>query len=98
MEKGVDSTQSPLTEVASFIYGLQAVQHKGRPLAAATIAGYRSAIPAIHQGFPDGSTVSPNADLSTLLQGKYILSTEPRILRETWDLPMMLKHLEGARL
>ena len=38
-------------------------------LTPAMIAGYRSAIAAIHQGFPDGATVTSNTNLSTLLKG-----------------------------
>ena len=37
-------------------------------LTPAMIAGYRSAIAAIHQGFPDGSTVTSNTNISTLLK------------------------------
>ena len=58
-------------------------------------AGYRSAIAAIHQGFPDGSTVSSNTDLSTLLKGIFVVAARPRTLRETWDLPTVLKYLAG---
>ena len=38
-------------------------------LTPAMIAGYRSAIAAIHQGFPDGYMVTSNTNLSTLLKG-----------------------------
>ena len=38
------------------------IRNKGKPLAPSTFAKYRSAIAAIHQGFPDGSTVSSNTD------------------------------------
>ena len=71
------------------------IRHKGNPLAPSTFAGYRSAIAAIHQGFPDGSTVSLNTDLSTLLKGIFVVAARPRTLRETWDLPTVLKYLAG---
>ena len=66
------------------------------PMAPALIAGKRSATVVIHQGFPDSSTLSSNTDLSTLLKGIYIITARPRTLRETWDLPTVLKHLGRA--
>ena len=54
LERGVDPAQAPITEVASFLDGLLAVRHKGNPLAPTAIAGYRSAIVAIHQCVTDG--------------------------------------------
>ena len=47
----------------------------------------------MHQGFPDGSMVSLNTDLSILLKGIYVVAARPRTYRETWDLPTVLKHL-----
>ena len=84
----MDPAQAPITEVASFLDGLLAVRHKGNPLAPTTIARYRSAIVAIHQCFTDGSTVSSNTDLYTLLKGIFVVSARPtRTLRAMWDLP-----------
>ena len=56
---------------------------------------YKSAIAAIHKGFPDGTTVSSNTDLSTLIKGLFVVSARPRTLNETWDLPTVLKYLAG---
>ena len=92
---GVDPAKAPLTEVAEFLENLRTVRHKGNPLAPSTFAGYRSAIAAIHQGFSDGSTVSSNADLSTLLKGIFVVTAKPRTLKETWDLPTVLRYLAG---
>ena len=66
--------QAPLTQVAEFLNGLRTVWHKDKPLAPRMIAGYRSAIAAVHQGFPDGSTVSSNEYLSTLLKGIFVVA------------------------
>ena len=82
VDRGVDPVKAHLTEVAEFLENLQTSRHKGNPLAPSTFAGYRSAIAAIHQGFPDGSTVSSNTDLSTLLKGIFVLAARPRTLRE----------------
>ena len=70
MDRGVDSVKEPLTEVAEFLENLRTIRHKGNPL-------------AIHQGFLDGSTVSSNTDLSTLLKGIFVVAARPRTLRET---------------
>ena len=86
----MDSTQAPITEVAEFLDGLYNVQHLDRPLAPATIVWYRSAIAAIHQGFPNGSMVCLNTDLSILLKGIYAVAARSRTFRETWDLPTVL--------
>ena len=92
MGRGLDSTQAPITEVAEFLEGLHTVRHYDRPLAPATIVCNRSAIAAIHQGFPVGSMVSLNTDLSILLKGIHVVAARPRTYRETWDLPTVLKH------
>ena len=95
VDRGVDPVKAPLTEVAEFLENLRTVRHKGNPLAPSTFAGYRSAIAAIHQGFLDGSTVSSNTDLSTLLKGIFVVTAKPRTLKETWDLPTVLRYLAG---
>ena len=71
------------------------MEHKGKPLAPSTIAGYKSAVAAIHKGFPDGTTVSSNTDLLTLIKDLFVVSARPRMLSETWDLPTVLKYLAG---
>ena len=93
VERGVGPAEAPVAEVAEFLNGLRTVEHKGKPLAPSTIAGYKSAIAAIHKGFPDGTTVSSNTDLSTLIKGLFVVSARPRTLNETWDLPTVLKYL-----
>ena len=95
VDRGVDPVKAPLTEVAEFLENLRTIRHKGNPLAPSTFAGNRSAIAAIHQGFLDGSTVSSNTDLSSLLKGIFIVAARPRTLKETWDLPTVLKYLAG---
>ena len=95
VERGVGPAEAPVAEVAEFLNVLRTVEHKGKPLAPSTIAGYKSAVAAIHKGFPDGTTVSSNTDLSTLIKGLFVVSYRPRTLSETWDLPMVLKYLAG---
>ena len=76
MERGVGPAEAPVVEVAEFLNGLRAVERKGIPLAPSTIAGYKSAIAAIHKGFPDGTTVSSNTDLSTLIKGLFVVQPD----------------------
>ena len=95
VERGVGPAEAPVAEVAEFLNGLRTVQHKGKPLAPSTIAGYKSAIAAIHKGFPDGTTVSSNTDMSTLIKGLFVVSAKPRKLNETCDIPTVLKYLAG---
>ena len=65
----------PLTEVEEFMNGTPCSGYD---------AGYRLAIAAIHQGFPDGSMVLHDTYLSNLLKGIYVVTARPRTLRETW--------------
>ena len=65
----------PLTEVARFLDSLGRSLKEGKPLAFSTIAGYRSAISAFHKGFPDGSSVSLNPDISILLTLYHVVGT-----------------------
>ena len=94
----MDPAQAPLTQVAEFLNGLRTVRHRDKPLALRTIAGYRSAITGVYRVFPDGSMVSSNADLSTLLKGIFVVAARPiyKTLTETWDLTTVLKYLKIA--
>ena len=77
--------KTSVSQVADFLVYL----HEERQCKAGTIAGYRSAIASIHQGWQN-STVSNNADLSKLIKG--IFNTSPNIkpLLLNWDLPTVL--------
>ena len=77
--------KTSVSQVADFLVYL----HEDRQCKAGTIAGYRSAIASIHQGWQN-STVSNNADLSKLIKG--IFNTSPNIkpLLPNWDLPTVV--------
>ena len=62
-ERGVDPRSAPVNQIADF---LVALFDKGRSIS--TIRGYRSAIDAIHSGFPDGSCMSSSPTLGSLLR------------------------------
>ena len=95
----MDPAQAPLTQVAEFLNRLRTVRHsRDKPLALRTRAGYRSAIAGVYRVFPDGSMVSSNANLSTLLKGIFVIAARPiyKTLTETWDLTTVFKYLKIA--
>ena len=98
VERSVAPAQAPLTQVAEFLNGLRTVQHRDKPLALRTKAGYRSAIAGVYRVFPDGSMVSSNVDHLTLLKGIFVVASRPihKTLTETWDLTTVLKYLKIA--
>ena len=70
-----------LTEV--FLNGAQA----------RTVSAYRTAIGALHHGFLNGSTVSNNPILYTLIKGMFHVRPPSRSLVPEWDLPTVLQFL-----
>ena len=95
VDRSVDPVKAPLKEVAEFLENLRTIRHKGNPLAPSTFAGYRSAIAAIHPGFSGWvHGVFEHRPLYPL-EGYLCWAARPRNLRETWDLPTVLKYLAG---
>ena len=62
-------------------------------LSLSTIRGYRSAIAAIHNGFPDGSRVSDSLELGHLLRSFFLKRPSSRPLAPSWSLPKVLETL-----
>ena len=58
-----------------------------------TIKNYRSAIAAVHKGFPDGSTVGTSAVLRQLLQGMSNSRPTLRTLAPSWSINGVLRAL-----
>ena len=58
---------------------------------ARTVQGYRTAIGAVRHGFPDGSSVASNANLSSLIKGIFNERPPKRSLLPEWDLPLALR-------
>ena len=85
-----------MTQVADFLADLSQMVVKGKPLAYATVVGYRSAIAAVHAGFPDGQSVSTHPVLQSLLKGIFNTRAAVRTLRPTWELPKVLQYLSKA--
>lgn len=51
---------------------------------------YNTAIGAVHHGFPDGSSVANNTNLSSLINGIFNERPQKRTLLPVWDLPLVL--------
>ena len=62
-------------------------------LKTATVKNYRSAISAIHEGFPDGSSVPDNCAISQLVKGMFVTRPPTRQLVPSWDLFRVLSTL-----
>ena len=59
----------------------------------ATVKNYPSAIFAIHEGFPDGSSVPDNRAISQLVKGMFVTRPPTRQLVPSWDLFSVLSTL-----
>ena len=88
---GVDPRSASLTDVADFLITLF---DKG--LLVSTIRGYRSAIAAIHTGFPDGSSMSTTPSLTGLVRAFFLERPPKRKLLPAWSLPRVLEALAKA--
>ncbi len=87
-ERNVNPISAAVTEVAEF---LQELFDKNK-FSPTTIAGYKSAISVVHQGF-DGRPLGQNKDLCTLITGMYQLRPAKRVLIPNWSLPLVLNML-----
>ena len=87
-EKGVDFKSASIPSIADFLLSLF---DRGR--AVSTIRGYRSAISAVHEGFPDGSSVSDSQDLGKLLKSFFLARPRNPQLTPSWSLPKVLDAL-----
>ena len=88
---GHDSYHAPVNIVAEY---LTCLFHKG--FQTNTIAGYRSAIGSIHKGFEDGSTVSNNTTLHSVVKGAFTLRPPVQRLVPQWSLTLVLRRLAEA--
>ena len=90
-ESKITPSTSSVAEVASF---LKLVFDEGKQVS--TIKNYRSAIAAIHEGFPDGSTLGNNSFIAQLLRG--MANDRPRVrsLAPTWSISAVLAALATA--
>jgi len=94
VSRNLDPVKASVTEVTEFLQHVSSDRSE-KPLAVATVKGYRSAIAKIHKGFADGSTVSTNRVIRDFLRGLFHVNAEPKPLPELWDLPLVLDYLAG---
>ena len=87
-DRQVSPLSAPLGEVADFLLSMFS---DGKQVN--TIKGFRSAIAAFHSGFSDGSTVSSNDMLSSLIQGMFHTRPTVRKLAPPWDMTKVLESL-----
>lgn len=66
LDRQISPLSAPLDQVAEFLLSLF-----NDGLQANTIQGYRTAIAAIHLGFADGSSVSSNPSLASMIKGVF---------------------------
>ena len=88
---GHDPHHAPVKIVAEYLTQLF---HKG--FQTNTIAGYRSAIGSIHKGFEDGSTVSTNTTIHSVVKGAFTLRPPVQRLVPQWSLTLVLRRLAEA--
>ena len=89
--RGQNPDSAAVTVVADFLAHLH-----DSGLQTNTVAGYRSAIGSIHQGFPDGSSVSDNPLIHRVIKGLFHLRPPPQRLVPSWSLTAVLRALARA--
>lgn len=89
-DNSVDPYHASIPEIADF---LRSLFESG--METATIKGYRSAILAIHRGFPDGSKLKddPRRSLHFLIEGMHNTRPPTRKVMPEWDLAVVLGKL-----
>ena len=86
--RGVETRTAPLGCVADFL-----ISFFDKKRALSTIKGYRSAIAAVHSGFPDGSGISSSPYLSKLIRSFFLQRPPVTRLVPAWSLPRVLDSL-----
>ena len=84
-QRQISPHSATVEDVANFLIYV----HEIRGGKAATVAGYRSAIATIHDGWR-GTPVGLNKDLSNLIKGIFNSNPEVKPLLPNWDLPTVL--------
>ena len=84
----VSATSASLERVSSF---LKLLFDEGKSIS--TVRNYRSAIGAIHSGFPDGSSLGDNEVLAQLIRGMSVVRPVVRCLVPSWSINQVLRGL-----
>ena len=86
--RSVDPLEASLDDICNFFLHLF---DNGRQVS--TIKNYRSAIAAVHKGFEDGSSISNNQTVSSLLRGMFNKRPPKRRLAPSWSINDVLETL-----
>ena len=89
-DRSIGPSEASLGQIADFLLYLF---HLGRKVN--TVRGYRSAIAAIHSGFPDGGSISTSVSLNQLIKGMFLERPTVRTLVPPWSLSSVLETLAG---
>ena len=89
-DRSIGPSKASLGQIADFLLYLF---HLGRKVN--TVRGYRSAIAAIHSGFPDGGSISTSVSLNHLIKGTFLERPTVRTLVPPWSLSSVLETLAG---
>ena len=93
-DRDLDPLTAPVTQVSQFLRFVADTPWRGDELRSVqTVRGFRSAINSVHTGFADGSTVSSNTVLSAFIKGLFNERPPKKRLCPSWDLPLVLHHL-----
>lgn len=87
----VDPLEAPVNALCSFFVSLF---DEGKQVS--TIKNYRSAIPSVHSGFSDGSTVGSNQTILTLLKGMFNKRPPRRRLAPSWSINEVLSSFSSS--
>ena len=90
-ENQASPTSASLEQVSRFF---KCLFDQGRQVS--TIKNYRSAIAAVHKGFPDGSSMGNNPILAQLLRGMSNARPVVRSLVPSWSINQVLEALAAA--
>ena len=89
-ETGINPLEASVGQVADFLMSLF---NEGKQVR--TIKNYRSAIASVHSGFQDGSTLSNNDTINSLLKGMFHSRPPARRLPPSWSINAVLQSLSS---
>ena len=89
-DRGASPSRAPIPVVCDFL-----VSKFEAGLQANTVRNYKSAIRAVHVGFPDGSSLDDSGEIRLLLEGMFNKRPPKRHIVPSWDLNKVLDYLKG---
>ena len=89
-DRGISPSRAPVPVVCDFL-----VSKFNSGLQANTVRNYKSAIRAVHVGFPDGSSLDDSGEIRLLLDGMFNERPPKRHIVPSWDLNIVLDYLKS---